>query len=445
LGVLDGDERAVNKLDIDVEAGSGMDRIVVRPWWARKSVNIAVAVIGFFVLLFAFFLWTYASGRHNTTLRVPAGRVLVSNVELGTFNDLIPIRASVVPLNTVVLDAVEGGRIERILVEEGQRVEEGQLLIEFGNTNLQLQVIQQEAQLNQAISTLQQNEISLEESTASNERLLMEVAYNITRLEKSVNRREILSGKGALPLEEGDMVRDELAYYKRLYPIQAGITERQKVLRDRLLPTIHYQLEKSQQNLNIVRRKLDGLLVRAPVAGRVTQLNLKVGENLEPGSRLAEINAETGYKLVGEVDEYYLGRIAVGQAAEVTLNGNVVSVRVSRVYPQVKDGRFNVDMDIPSDMTAGLVPGQSTQGRIALGTSEKEKSIVLAVGAFLDTTGGDWVFVLDDSNEAYRRRIKIGRRTSEQLEILDGLHPGERVIMSAYTGYERVSRIVLTN
>jgi HlyD family secretion protein len=383
-----------------------------------------------------------ALGSGARTLRVPAEQLTISTAEQGVFRDLIPLRAKVVPRDTIYLDAAEGGRVERVLVEPGEMVEAGQRMIEFGNTNLQLQVIQQESQLNQAISQLQQNEIALEQNFASNERLLADIGYNIVRLKKSAGRRAALAATGAASAESREAVADELAHYEQLRPVQAESNRRQAELRTRLLPAIRDQLDKLRQNLEVVRSKLDNLIVRAPVAGRVTHIDLKIGENRNPGQRLAEITPETGFKLSADVDEFYLARVRGDQIATVELNGAPVQAQVSRIYPQVNDGRFMIDLAFVGADPGGLVPGQALQGRLALG--DDRPALVIASGAFLERTGGDWVFVMTDDKVAERRRIKVGRRNAEQVEIADGLKAGERVITSDYTGYERLDRIVLS-
>lgn len=433
---------SVAQLKVAQSTGAAMDTQIEPNLWTRQplALRIALAVGGGVAALLIVIAFVF--GGSARTLRVPAVQVTVSPVEQGVFRDLIPLRAKVVPRDTIYLDAVEGGRVERVLVQPGEMVQAGQRMIEFGNTNLQLQVIQQESQLNQAISQLQQNEIALEQNFASNARLLADIDYNILRLSKSSERREALAAKGAVSIETREAVADELAHFKHLRPIQADSNRQQADLRTRLLPAIRDQLEKLRQNLEVVRSKLDNLIVRAPVAGRVTHIDLKIGENRNPGQRLAEVTPETGFKLSADVDEFYLARVRADQIATVELNGVPVRVQVSRIYPQVNDGRFMVDLSFVAADPAGLVPGQALQGRLALG--DDKPALVLASGAFLERTGGDWVFVMTDDDVAQRRRIKIGRRNAEQVEVADGLKAGERVITSDYTGYERLDRIVLS-
>lgn len=433
---------SVAQLKLAQSPGAAMDSPIEPNLWTRQPLAARIGVIAAggiaaLLALIALFL-----GDGARTLRVPAVQLTFGTVEQGVFRDLIPVRAKVVPRDTIYLDAVEGGRVERVLIQPGEMVEAGQRMIEFGNTNLQLQVIQQESQLNQAISQLQQNEIALEQNYAANARLLADIDYNILRLSRSLDRREALAAKGVVSVENRESVADELAHYKHMRPIQADSNRQQADLRTRLLPAIRDQLEKLRLNLEVVRSKLDNLIVRAPVAGRITHIDLKIGENRNPGQRLAEITPETGYKLSAEVDEFYLARVRADQISTVEFNGVPVRARVSRIYPQVNDGRFMIDLSFVDADPAGLVSGQALQGRLALG--DDRPALVAPSGAFLERTGGDWVFVLTEDDVAERRRIKIGRRNSEQVEIAGGLAAGERIITSDYTGYERLDRIVLT-
>lgn len=422
-----------------------MDRRLERsPWsitrWPLAARIGLIAALSVGALLITVRL---VVGGGTRTLRVPFEQLTIAAVEPGVFHDLIPLRATVVPRQTIYVDAIDGGRVERVLVQAGDTVQEGQPLIELSNTNLALQVIQQESQLNQAISQLQQNEIALEQDKLSNDRALAEIDFNLTRLVRSAKRRNTLAAEGAVPAEQRDMVADELAYYTRLRPIQAESGQRQSNLRDRLLPDIHGQLKMLRGNLVVVHDKLDSLIVRAPVAGKVTAIDLKVGENRSLGQRLAEVTPDAGMKLTADVDEYYLSRVHVGQAATIDLNGKAAALAIQRVSPQVRDGHFTIDLDFAGTSPPNLVAGVTAQGRLQLG--DDSPANVLPVGAFLERTGGEWVFVLDpDGRTAARRAIKVGRRSSEQLEILSGLRVGEKVVTSDYSGLDRVERLVLT-
>lgn len=432
--------------EIPSKARPGMDQPVAGSRWAFARWPLGGKIAAALAALVAAVLVAIRliAGSGESVLRVPAAQLTVSTVEQGTFHDLIPLRARVVPRETVYVDAVDGGSVVRVLVEAGDQVQKGQPLVEMSNTNLALSVIQQESQLNQAISQLQQNEINLEQNTLSNERALAEVEYQIVRLERSSARRESLAAGGAVPKEQRDEVADELAYYRRVHPIQAASSKRQSDLRDRLVPDIHRQLANLRNNLDVVQGKLAGLIIRAPVDGVVTAIDLTPGEHRNPGERLAEVTPQAGMKLAADIDEYYLTRVRSGQSATVEVDGAPVIATVRRVSPQVKNGQFSIDLDFDGQSPAALVAGETAQGRLQLGGDSS--ALILPVGAFLERTGGNWIFVLaKDGKSAERRTIKVGRRNSEQLEILGGLAAGERVLTSDYTSLDRADRIVLAN
>jgi HlyD family secretion protein len=423
-----------------------MDRRLKSKRWslAGRSPAARIGLVATAVVVVALIAVRLIAGSGTRSLRLPLKQVTIARVEQGVFHDLIPLHANVVPRQTVYVDAIDGGRVERVLVQAGDPVQEGQPLIELSNTNLALQVIQQESQLNQAISQLQQNEIALEQNQLANDRGLADIDYNMVRLGRSARRRETLAAQGAVAAEQRDLITDELAYYKRLRPIQAESGKRQSELYDRLLPAIHLQLKSLRGNLIVVHDKLDSLVIRAPVTGTVTALDLKVGENQSPGQRLAEVTPDAGMKLTADIDEYYLARVRAGQTASVTLDGKPTPATVRRVSPQVRNGHFTIELEFGALSPPNLVAGATAQGRLQLG--DDAPAIVLPVGPFLDRTGGDWVFaVAQDSKSAERRRIQAGRRSAEQVEILSGLAPGDQVITSDHTGLDKMDRVVFSN
>ncbi|HEX5264874.1 MAG TPA: HlyD family efflux transporter periplasmic adaptor subunit, partial [Phenylobacterium sp.] len=203
------------------------------------------------------------------------------------------------------------------------------------------------------------------------------------------------------------------------------------------------ELATLQESLKVTRAKLDSLVVRAPVAGRLTDMDIKLGEIRNRGQRLGQIVADTGFKLQAQIDEYYLDRVRPGQTGAVTIEEREVPVRVTRVDPQVKNATFQVDLAFEGAMPRGLLPGQALEGRLTLGGDRP--ALILPAGPFLERTGGDWAMVADPGGgHADRRRIKIGRRSTQQVEVVSGLRSGERVITSDYTGFEKVDRVVLT-
>jgi HlyD family secretion protein len=423
-----------------------MDRPFSSSRWssARRPLAVKIGAAGASISITILLAVKLIAGADERTVRLPVKQVALAKVERGLFHDLIPLRAIVVPRETVYVDAIDGGRVDRVLVEAGDMVQKGEPMIELSNTNLALQVIQQGSQLNQAISQLQQNEIALEQNQLSNDRALADIEYHLVRLGRSAERLEALAARGLVSNEQRDVVTDELAYYKRLRPIQEGSGQRQSDLRERLLPDIDQQLKILRGNLAIVHDKLNGLVVRAPVAGKVTAIDLKVGETRAPGQRLAEVAPQGGMKLIADVEESHLARVRVGQIATFDLDGKAMNLMVRRVSPQVRNGQFRIELDFDGSSPATLVEGAAVQGHLQLGGDGP--ALILPTGALVEHTGEDWVFLVEpDGRSAQRRRIKVGRRTSAQLEILSGLIAGEWVLTSDYHGFDKVDRIVLTH
>jgi HlyD family secretion protein len=417
-----------------------MDRPLSQPWWRLKlwqqlllGVTAVVLLIGAGVLLL---------GPAQRSVSIPAASLTIAATVHGVYHDIIPLTGEVVPHDTVYLDAVEGGRIEHILVQAGDSVTAGQALVTLSNTALELDVLDREGRLVQSITEAQSYQTQLEQNRVANQKALAQIEYDIVRLRRALERREALVSEHMVSVESRDQIKDELDNALRQRPMQEESNRRQEDLRRQQLPQLQAQIAKLQQDLVVTHGKLADLTVRAPVSGLLTTMDLTVGESRNLGDRLAEITPETGYKLSATVDEYYLARVRSGQAASIQLDDKSYPLKVTRVYPQVKSGGFVVDLAFAGPTPAGLLRGQTLQGRLSLGADAP--GLVLPAGAFLERSGGDWAFVLQaDGRSAQRRRIKVGRRNAEQVEILSGLSAGERVITSDYNGLERIDRIDL--
>ena len=389
------------------------------------------------------FLVVLALGGAERSVRVPAATVNIDTVEAGVFHDLTPLRGKVAPHDTIYLDALEGGQVEKVMAHPGDRVSVGQPLIVFRNTELELDVLDREGRLIESMTQLQTFEKQLEDARLANEKAAVEIAYNIVRLGRATERRRELVKNGYISAESNDQLHDELNYDTRLQPLQTQSNARQEDLRLRQLPQIRAELASLRQSLAITRAKLDYLVVKAPAAGQLTDLVQNVGENRNRGERLGEIVPNTGFKVTATIDEYYLDRVRTGQVASAVIGDQTWGLRVERVYPQVKDSVFSVDLAFDGAVPAGLRPGEAVDGKLSLGGDQR--ALVLPAGPFLERSGGDWVMVVGaGGRRAERRRIKIGRRTTEQVEILSGLKPGDRVITSDYAAFEKIDRVDLT-
>jgi HlyD family secretion protein len=374
------------------------------------------------------------------TLRVPVTNVTIGPVSQGVFHDFTPLQGKVTPKDTLYLDALQGGQVREVLVQAGDRVVKGQPLIQFTNHDVELDVLQREAVAAQSLTQAQTYQTQLEQSHANNERQLQQIDYDIVRLRRALDRRKAYEGQGVFPQEQLDQIKDELDHNLKQRPIQAATNRAQDDIRKLQLPQIKDEINSLQMSLKRIAARLDDLTVKAPLTGRLTVLDLKIGQSAKQGDRLAELVPDTGFKVSADVDEYYLSRVKTGQIAMAEFNGKEARLKAIRVYPQVKDGVFNVDLAFDGAQPEGLTTGAAVQGRLSLGGDQP--ALVLPAGAFLERSGGDYVFVVDPSgHRADRRRIKLGRRNSEQVEVLSGLKAGERVVTSDYEGYEKLDRI----
>lgn len=418
-----------------------MDRQIARPGWRRRRTLTAAAVA---VGLAGVAAWGgLALLDAKSSVRVPLQSLTIEAVRPGVFHDFVALRAKVVPREIFYLDALEGGQVQQVMAQPGDMVAIGQPLIRFRNTELELEVLDREGRLVESITQLQSYEKQLEDARVANEKAAARIEYDIVRLQRTAERRDALLAKGFVSRDQHETVHDELAYNRKLLPLQTASNREQDALRQRQLPQIRAELKSLRESLAITRSKMDSLIVRAPVAGRLTDMDLKTGEIRNRGQRLGQIVPDTGFKLQADIDEYYLDRVQAGQTGQVDVGGRAVRTRLTRVDPQVKNATFQVEMAFEGASPAGLLPGQALEGRLTLGGDRQ--GLILPAGGFLERTGGDWVMVLDRSGRrAERRRIKIGRRNAEQVEVLAGLKPGERVITSDYTGFEKVERVDLS-
>lgn len=419
---------------------NGMDERISNPAGGRKRLLRIGAGAAGLVLVAA--LAAVVLGGPARSARIDRDAVTIATVEDGVFRDFTTLQGKIAARDTIYLDAQEGGQVQKILVEAGDRVVTGQPLVELRNSELELEVLSQEGRLVESITQLQAYGKELEQNRAENERALARIDYDVLRLSRQVERRERLLAQGYVPREHVDQLRDELNYNSKLRPLQAQTNRRQETLRLAQLPHIATELASLQESLRITRAKLGDLIVKAPVAGRLTAIDLKVGQNRNRGDRLAEITLNTGFKIVAEVDQFYLNRVQVGQFAEAPVQGRARKLIVRRVYPQVRNGTFTVDLDFAGDAPNDLSAGEAVFGKLSLGRDHK--ATVLKAGPYLQGSNGSWVFVLNRAGtRAERRTVALGRRNADVVEVKSGLKPGEQVLVSSYDGYEKMDRLNL--
>jgi HlyD family secretion protein len=418
-------------------SGGAMDRVVERKGLSNQvKLGLAGAAVVLLVLLF----WLFAPSSNSQT--VAADRLTISTVERGRFDDFLPLRARVEPLVSVYLDAVEGGRVERVIVEDGAMVQKGQLLAELSNSDLQLNLLARQSDVSREVNSMRSQELALAQTSIGDERAVIDAELAADKARRQFEMQKPLADKGFVPAKVFNDSRDEYVSAQK----RADVLRRAQAVNRRLQSSQLAQLRASNASLgaslDIARATLDALNVRAPVTGQLTAFSIQVGQSLNRGERLGQIDSAGRNKLVAQVDEFYLGRVEPGQVATAEIGGKNYKLKVAKIYPQVRNGTFEVDFNFIGAEPADLQRGQTIQTRLTLG--DPTPALLIPNGAFYNETGGAWVFVVTpDGDEAVKRQVRLGRRNAEYIEVLEGLEPGEKVLTSPYTGFADKDRLDL--
>lgn len=418
-------------------SGQNMDRKVEKKIPLGRMLALAAAAVA--TLLFAW--WVIATLAGGRSLSVSLDRIVVSDVIVGTFEDFIPLRGRLVPNRTVYLDAIEGGRVDQVLVEDGHLVEAGEPIAVLSNTNLQLEVLGRDAAVTEQLNNMRTIELQLEQNRLSHRRNLVEIDYQIGRLTRSIDRQKDLASRNLVSNSTVDELQHELDYYRKRLEVTLESQETDARMQEQQLRQLRAAGSQLEASLSLARRNLDDLNVRAPVSGKLSGFNIEVGQSITRGGRLGQIDDPDAYKLNVRIDEYYLGRVDLQQEGIAEHNGRDLELRISKIYPQVNQGQFEVDMQF-NDEPVGLRRGQTLQLRLTL--SDNTQAILIKNGSFYQETGGSWVFVVSaDGSEAVKRTVRLGRRNTNYIEVIEGLEVGERVITSPYTSFTDMDRLTL--
>jgi len=413
-------------------SGAGMDKKIDKSATPYKKALLLVSAIAIIGLLI-FIIGTKTSDK---VLVVDNSRIVISQVSTGTFEDFIPIRGRVTPAKTVFLDAIEGGRVERILIEDGANLNAGDLIVELSNASLQLNVLGNEARVAEQLNNMRTIELSLEQNRLAHKRNIVDIEHQIKLLTRQLAREEALVATGAVHQSQFEDTRDTLDWYKSRLQLTRESQASDAKMQEEQLAFLKETSARLESNLAISRQNLDNMNVRAPVAGKLSGFNVEVGQSIARGERIGQIDSPDDYKLTAFIDEFYLGRVDIGQKA--IFEGYQLSI--SKVYPQVQNGQFEVDFVFDDQQPPAIRRGQTMQIKLTLG--DASKATLIPNGAFYQDTGGKWVFVVtEDGNEAVRRNVRLGRRNSQFIEVIEGLEVGERVVTSPYSSYQDMQRL----
>ncbi len=415
-------------------SGVAMDRKIER----NKRLPSKWIIVAIITLVLAYLAYWFASQPSGKALSVETNKIVISTVTSDIFEDFIPVRGRVTPAKTVFLDAIEGGRVERILVEDGAQLNAGDLIVELSNASLQLNVLGNEARVAEQLNNMRSIELSLEQNRLRHKSNLVDINYQIKLLTRQLKREQELVTTGAISQSQYDDTSDRLDWYKSRLALTLESQASDANMQEAQLAFLKSTAERLESNLAISRQNLENMNVRAPVNGKLSGFNVEVGQSIGRGERLGQIDTPNDYKVTAFIDEFYLGRVDIGQLATF----EQYQLAIAKIYPQVQNGQFEVDFTFVDAQPSDIRRGQTIQTKLTLG--DATKATLIPNGAFYQDTGGNWIFVVtQDGTEAVRRSVRLGRRNSRFIEVLEGLEPGENVVTSPYTSYQDMQRLKL--
>ena len=407
-----------------------MDKVLPKKFWTKQKV--AFTIPG--VLFFSFIIWQLVFTDKRSKLNVDAEILTISEVKDGNFDEYIIVQGVVQPLRTIQLDAIVGGYVTQKLVDGGNMVKSGDIILRLENQNLKLNFLQSETEASRLVNDLQNTRQRLKVERFNLQKTLSDLDFQTAQAKDVLDRNEKLFKTNMVTdLEYQRTKRD----YERLVKQRSIEIESQKYQQENAelqIKQLEGTLIRTQKNVDLWRQTLENLVVKAPVTGLLSSINVEIGSNINQGQNIGQIDDMNGFKLRAEIDEHYISRIFTGLKASMEFNGMKYDLEIIKVYPEVRSGRFAVDMTYASASPDGIRRGQSSPVRLELGQSQK--AVLLPVGGFFSDTGGNWVYVVEsDGKRAVKRNISLGRKNPNYYEVIDGLKPGDKVITSSYSNY----------
>jgi HlyD family secretion protein len=422
---------------MDTPVSTGMDKPIPKKKGLQKK-HIGYIAIGLVICVLVYMAFF---GERTSTFRVEKDKLIIESVIKGQFNDYITVPGTVEPISTVYLDALEGGRVEEILVEEGSMVRKGEIILRLSNPDLYLNILDSEAQLAEKENFLRNTQVTMEQERIAIKRELINLKFDIERKERTYQQNAELIKDNLISQEEFIRSKEDLDMAKSS---QQLFIERQKadsLFRTVQVETIKANLDNMRKNLALVRQRVENLNVKATVDGQLGLLVPEIGQSIQRGANMGQINVLTSYKVTALIDEHYIDRVRTQLTATLDRQGTKFNLVVRRVYPDVRNGTFEIDMIFTDTMPDNIRTGQTYYISLELG--QPKEAIMVPIGGFFQETGGQWIFVLDPSESfATKRNISVGRKNPKYYEVLDGLQPGEKVIISGYESFGKNEKLV---
>ncbi|MEM6982883.1 MAG: efflux RND transporter periplasmic adaptor subunit [Pseudomonadota bacterium] len=415
-----------------------MDKKIERSFTQKYLKKFTLAALALGVAAAAYgFTQSSDTGRSQ---HIDRSSLTVSTVKQGAFKDALSLRGQVVPKTSIYLDTIAGGQVEERLVEQGEYVEKGQPLVRLSNTNLQLDVMSREAQVTEQLNFLRNTQMTMETSRLNLRRDLLEIELKITHLTRRLKQTKPLVKSGVLAQEQLAELEEDLNYYQARKELTLERQKQENSIREVQVAQLSDSAKMLEKNLQFARRNLDNLLIKAPVSGYLSELDVEIGESKNSGARLGQIDIPNEYKLVVRMDEFYLNQVQRDMAVMIELESGTVNAKVSKIDSRVQQSQFQVEVDLPSN-TKSIKRGQSIDIELMLG-DDNNNALLLKRGAFFTNSGGNWVYVIEQGGDkAVRRDIRLGKKNQHYFEVLEGLNAGDQVITSSYSNFDKAQQL----
>ena len=418
-------------MDIKLEKKTGLQAVFQKKNLPYAAVVVLIGFIGWLILR-----------DNSSTLRVDAQLLNVATVEQGEFNDYVRLTGSVQPMTTVQLSPLESGVVERIVAEEGTQVKRGDVILEMSNNSLSMQILQSEADLAEKQNILRNTMISMEQERLALRQEKLQLDLEVSRLKRTFEQNQSLYNDKLLAREDYLRSKEDYELAVRKRDLVLDRQRQDSLYRSSQVTQMEESLRSMQRNMELIRQRVDNLKVKAPIDGEVGMLDAVLGQSLQQGANIGQVNDLTTYKVQAQIDEHYIDRITTGLVASFERQDTRYEMQLRKVYPEVRNGQFKADFRFVGDAPENIRSGQTYYLNLQLG--EAAEAILIPRGSFYQATGGKWIYVLDATGEkAYRREIRIGRQNPQYYEVIEGLQPGEKVITSSYDNFGENEVLIL--
>ncbi len=416
----------------------GMDRKIEK----KKGIRPKHIIYGVAGIALIFLLYKIIKDSNVTSLRVDEEKITIEEVQYGDFDDFIRTNGTVEPIATIYLDAEEGGRVTERLIEEGAMVKKGDVILVLENRNVYMDIMNSESNLAQKQNYLRQTRINFENALIDSKRLLLNSEFDIVKKKRNYEQQEALYKDELVSKEVYLQAKEDYDYAVELRKINTQKMINDSIIRITEMNQLEKELEKMTETLALVRERLENLNVKAPIDGQLGMLDAEIGQSIGKGQRIGQINVLTDYKIEAMIDEYHIDRVRPNLSATFERQNSLFNLRVKKVYPEVRNSQFQIDLVFTDERPENIRTGQTYYINLQLG--QPQKSLLVGLGAFFNSTGGQWIYVIDSSGDfATKREISVGRKNPKYYEIMAGLQEGEKVITSGYDLFGDNDKLIL--